>query len=353
MAWWRTLAERQANFVGSLFPGGRARDKDEHVPTHDELVAVAHHATMLQAASGRTSLSGVVSDLAQPVQAVDASLPIGDVNVVFRDSDLSCVVVRGGSASSRVGIVMRDTFTRTFTGRLGYGRAMLEHKPVSVMTDWAPLVVEPGAHVAEVAARAMARDAEHRYDDVLVQDTRWCATSTATITRSLLAALSERSTHDPLTRLKTRAALWYALARRCEAGRVGDGHFLLLFDVERLHHINISYGLAAGDAVLVEVASRLVRALPQGGEAGRVGGDVFAVMTSLPVADETQAASVAEALRQRFAGALVQPPGHLPPGAWPGVRVVAAWSAGGISAETLILHAEALMRERRLSVLAR
>ncbi|MBE1877392.1 GGDEF domain-containing protein [Myceligenerans sp. TRM 65318] len=243
---------------------------------------------------------------------------------------------------------MREAFTRVFTGRLGYGRAMLEHKPASMVTNWAPLVVEPGAHVAEVAARAMAREPAHRYDDVLVQDTRWGATSAATLMRSLLVALSDRSTHDPLTRLKTRGALWYALARRCEAARAGQGHFLLLFDVEGLHRVNASYGLATGDAVLVEVASRLVRALPQGSEAGRVGADSFAVTASLPVADDADAASSAEALRRRFAGALVQPPGHLPPGAWPAVRTVSTWSTGAVSAERLVLHAEARMRERRM-----
>lgn len=315
---------------------------------HDELVHVALHTAEPESTAGRASLAGIVADLSQPVQVVDADLPLGDVQLVFRDATTPCVVVRGrGGVSSRVGILMRDVYDRVLTGRLGYGRAMLERKPTSTVTDWAPLVVPPGARVTDVAARAMARDGEHRYDDVLVQDTRWGAAGAATIMRSLVAALSERSTHDPLTRLKTRAAIWYDLTRRCAAGSAGTGQFLLLFDIEGLHRVNAGFGLAVGDEVLVEVASRLVGALPAGSETGRVDGGTFAVVTTLPTPDESHASLTAESLRRRFAAALTQPPSRLPAGSWPPVRVVVAWSTGPSSAERLVLDAEARMRDRR------
>ncbi|GAA1852109.1 GGDEF domain-containing protein [Myceligenerans crystallogenes] len=314
---------------------------------HDELVHVALHATHPESGAARTSLAGIVADLAQPVQVVDADLPIRDVNLYFRDPEVSCVVVRRSRPTTRVGILMRQHFTWVYTGRLGYGRAMHDPKPVSMVTDWSPLVAHPASHVADVAAQVMVRDAKQRYDDVLVQDTRWGVTSAAAIMRALVGALSERSTHDPLTRLKTRAAIWYDLTRRCDTARPGTAQFLLLFDVEGLHRVNAAYGLAAGDQVLIEVASRLVGALPAGSEIGRVDGGTFAVVISLPAVDDVGAAMSAESLRQRFADALAEPPRTLPHGAWPRVRGVVSWATTPSSAESLVLDAETRMRERR------
>lgn len=319
----------------------------DHGIVHDEIVHVAVHATSSESSTGRGSLAGIVADLSRPVQVVDADLPIADVSLYFRDPDVPCVVVRDKSPAERVGILMREALTWMLTGRLGYGRAMHEHKPTSTVTDWSPLIVDPGAHVADVAARVMARDAGHRYDDVLVRDTRWGAASTTAVMRALVAALSERSTHDPLTRLKTRAAIWYDLSRRCVTARHDQAQFVLLFDVEGLHRVNAAYGFATGDGVLVEVAARLAGALPGGSEVGRVDGDVFAVVTSLPTADDVQAAATAESLRRRFTTALVHPPAHLPVDAWPRLRTVVTWAAGPSSAEALVLDAESRLRARR------
>ena len=56
---------------------------------HDELTAVAQHT----AAPGRGRLAGVARDLARPVLVVGSGLPVADLEVVFRDEDLTCVAV--------------------------------------------------------------------------------------------------------------------------------------------------------------------------------------------------------------------------------------------------------------------
>jgi diguanylate cyclase (GGDEF)-like protein len=80
---------------------------------------------------------------------------------------------------------------------------------------------------------------------------------------------------DSLTRLANRRALLEALDRRF---REPSGPFVLaLVDLDGFKPINDTFGHAAGDLVLVEVASRLKRAAPRALVA-RTGGDEFAVI---------------------------------------------------------------------------
>jgi diguanylate cyclase (GGDEF)-like protein len=172
--------------------------------------------------------------------------------------------------------------------------------------------------------------------------------------RAVVAELADRSTHDPLTRLPGRPATWYALTRRCALVRGGATRVVLvLLDVRALAALNAERGQDAGDAVLVELAARLEAALPAGCEAGRVDGDGFAVLATLPAMDDIQAAASAEALRQHLLAHLAEPSGGIDPVAWPTLHSAAAWSvAGAADADELVAQAERrLLRERRAAVL--
>ncbi|MDQ2959848.1 MAG: EAL domain-containing protein [Candidatus Dormibacteraeota bacterium] len=89
--------------------------------------------------------------------------------------------------------------------------------------------------------------------------------------------------HDPLTGLPARSAL---LERLDSLGRSGDGAgALLLLDVDDFELINEALGHGVGDAVLMEVASRLAEAFP-GLMVARHGGDEFAVVSPFDVSRE-------------------------------------------------------------------
>lgn len=318
---------------------------------HDEIARLARHV-----APRRTTRVASVAELAQPVLVVGSTLPVGQLEVIFRRPEVSSVAVQDDAAPSRTGIVTRAGLTAALTGRLGYGRAVLERRPTGAVADWSPLVVAPGTSVADVAAAAMARTAERRYDDVLVSGpSTWAAASTAEVTRAVVAELAERSTHDSLTRLPGRSATWYALRHRCTLVRGGATRVVLvLLDVRGMAALNAGHGQDAGDEVLAELAARLGAALPAGCEVGRVEGDGFAVLATLPAMDDIQAAASADALRQHLLAHLAVPSAGFDPDVWPELHTAAAWSvAGAADADELVAQAERrLRRERRAAVLA-
>jgi diguanylate cyclase (GGDEF)-like protein len=310
---------------------------------HDEIARLARYVAPRPGAP----LAGVVGDLAKPVLVVRSALPVGELEVVFRRSEASCVAVRDDVGGARTGLVTRAGLAAALTGRLGYGRAVLDRKPTASVADWSPLVVEPELPVSEVALQAMARADVRRYDDVLVAGETvagetWASASTADVMRSLVAALTERSTHDPQTRLPTRVATWHALAHRCGLLRgTGTRVVVVLLDVRDMAGINARHGQDAGDTVLAALAARLQAALPRGCEAGRVDGDRFAVLATLPAMDDITAAASADALRQHLLGELAAPPQGVEPASWPMLHSSVVWSvAGAGNPDELIREAE-------------
>lgn len=316
---------------------------------HDAITQLARRTT------GRATVdrTGLVGRLARPVLVVGSSIPVGQLEVVFRSPDVDCVVVEDDDGADRLGIVMRAALTSALTGRLGYGRAVLERRPASTVTDWSPLVVDRATTVSEAATHAMGRPGTRRYDDVLVAGAgRWSSVSTADLMRSLVSTLATQATRDHLTGLATRRTTWHLLAQRCRlvAGS-GTRVALVLLDVRGMGAVNARHGQQAGDAVLVELAERLAAALPRGCEAGRVDGDRFAVLATLPAMDDIQAAASVEALRAEVVGHLAAPSGALPPDAWPAVDTATVWSvAGAADADELVREVEHRLAAARSAV---
>ncbi len=93
--------------------------------------------------------------------------------------------------------------------------------------------------------------------------------------------LRHQATHDPLTGLPNRAAVFGRLAAALESGRdtrVG----LCYLDLDGFKAINDRYGHEAGDELLVAVARRIGEtARCYGALAGRIGGDEFVVVAEV------------------------------------------------------------------------
>jgi diguanylate cyclase (GGDEF)-like protein len=100
---------------------------------------------------------------------------------------------------------------------------------------------------------------------------------------SLYDQLAHHAHHDLLTGLPNRWSVELELqAAVLEAKENSRPVVLFFLDVDRLKHVNDSLGHRAGDAVLEQVAARLLQSIPYDGMAGRVGGDEFAVLLRLP-----------------------------------------------------------------------
>jgi diguanylate cyclase (GGDEF)-like protein len=286
-----------------------------------------------------------VGEIAVPVAVVDRDLPMSEVEVLFRSPHLPCLAVldpRDGA----VGMVSRTRFTDAQTGRLGYGRAVLARRPVGEVADWAPLVVDEATGVVESATRAMERSDESRYDDVLVRAGTWGAVATSDLVQALVAALSERSLHDPLTRLPGRELVLHTL-REWSRLLAGSGRRLLLVqaDVVGFAEVNARYGEAIGDALLRLLAGRLRAGAPEGAHVGRTGSDEFMVVVLLPPASPEGAADQVHRVLEGVGRALApQAPDE------PAVRLAAVVSdPGSAQAEALVQEVQRRMLARRAS----
>lgn len=118
-----------------------------------------------------------------------------------------------------------------------------------------------------------------------------------TADRDLRAELAFRASHDGLTGLSNRQALMDRLCAELASAREAPDRVGILFcDVDNLKPINDAHGHLVGDAVLSEVAERLVGAVRGSDLVGRVGGDEFVVLLD-HAPDLDALARVAEKIR--------------------------------------------------------
>jgi diguanylate cyclase (GGDEF)-like protein/PAS domain S-box-containing protein len=163
----------------------------------------------------------------------------------------------------------------------------------------------------------------------------------AALERSRREALAHHEAlHDALTGLANRTLLGAHIVHaseraRREGGRIGG----VLIDLDRFKNINDTLGHIAGDALLVQVAERLVEETRGGDLVARLGGDEFVIVFDRPestAALETLAARLVDAFKRPF----VVDERELFVGASVGIAVVDASEA---STEALLRDADVAM----------
>jgi diguanylate cyclase (GGDEF)-like protein/PAS domain S-box-containing protein len=118
------------------------------------------------------------------------------------------------------------------------------------------------------------------------------------------AELERAAEHDPLTALPNRSLL----DRRLEEGlarsrRSGQPLALCFLDLDGFKSVNDTLGHAAGDALLKEVARRLLRCVREIDTVARLGGDEFVILLEEvrgPADAKTVAGKIMDALKQDF-----------------------------------------------------
>ena len=116
------------------------------------------------------------------------------------------------------------------------------------------------------------------------------------------ARLERLATTDPLTGLLNRRQFFSVAARTCEQSRRYDHPLsLILIDIDHFKRVNDTFGHAAGDRVLQEVARIGRETVRQSDLLARYGGEEFIVL--LPETASDQACEVAERLRLGIGGA--------------------------------------------------
>ncbi|MEX0320217.1 MAG: diguanylate cyclase [Ruegeria sp.] len=113
---------------------------------------------------------------------------------------------------------------------------------------------------------------------------------------------------DPMTGLHNRRYAMPALQRIAASARDrGESFAVMLADLDHFKRINDQYGHPAGDAVLIETARRLRKALRPSDIVARVGGEEFMIV--LPDTGRRKAQRMADDLCQRINGQSFALPG--------------------------------------------
>ncbi len=122
-----------------------------------------------------------------------------------------------------------------------------------------------------------------------------------------LEQLVHVATTDPLTGAGNRRAFFEAADRAIAQARSrGEPLTVVLLDLDHFKAVNDRYGHAAGDEVLLAVATRIWARMGEGEEFARLGGEEFGLL--LPGTAMAEALERAEELRTALAGMRVELP---------------------------------------------
>jgi len=181
-----------------------------------------------------------------------------------------------------VGLIMSHHLDRALS--MQYGMSLYYQRDVSKIMDPAPVVVEGGTPVEEVARLAMSREKRKIYDNIVVTENgEYYGLVSVQKMLDTLATVQVRMAKgaNPLTGLPGNVAI----EQRMEELLQREELFSLIYaDLDNFKVYNDAYGFKSGDDVLLLQARVLSRAARRyggpGAFVGHVGGDDFVLITT-------------------------------------------------------------------------
>jgi diguanylate cyclase (GGDEF)-like protein len=208
-------------------------------------------------------------------------------------------------------------------------------------------ISRPVRQTMDVLARAARGDLSHQLDVQTKDEIGQMGKSlneTLAILRDAFEQLQHRASHDGLTGLANRTLLRERLKAAAPHALDGVPVAILLIDLDGFKKINDTHGHAAGDQLLVAVATRLLSAVRGADTVARLGGDEFAVLLDGMDAEEDVYA-VADRLLEDIQAPVPYNGTELHPRASIGV---AMWR-GDINVDQLMHNADVAMYAAKMS----
>ena len=207
-----------------------------------------------------------------------------------------------------VGVINRFKFLERLASR--FGRELVLNKPVNVLMEMDPLVLDESTHIDEVGTRLLSEQNRYVFDGFIVtRNGRYAGLGTGL---DLIRALTERrhaelrqlAFHDMLTGLPNRALFEEQLSTALTNSTPSSSVAVLFIDLDRFKEINDTYGHRVGDLVLCGVSQRMRAAVRRSDLVARLSGDEFAVVIP-DLREDEDADAVARVLLTSCAAPLV------------------------------------------------
>ena len=134
-----------------------------------------------------------------------------------------------------------------------------------------------------------------------LEDGGWvCTYEDITERRRAEAQIEFLAQHDGLTQLPNRLLFSVRLDDALAKANAGESCALLCLDLDGFKDVNDRLGHAAGDALLKEIAERLLKCVRKDDTAARLGGDEFAIV--LPNTSAAEAVKTAQRITSALSG---------------------------------------------------
>ena len=227
-----------------------------------------------------TSLGRSIGEIVEHVPVVAPETTTEQVEAKFAASAVrGVVVVQDGKP---VGLVMKNRLY--FHLGSYYGVSLYHKRPVDLVMDASPLIVNADLPLEAVSKIAMSREESNLYDLIIVvQEGRYAGVVSIMNLLNNITELQVLCAHNsnPLTGLPGNLMIEEKL--RCLL--TNEAQFAVLYvDLNNFKAYNDKYGFERGDAVLLMTAETLSRALAREGQGedflGHIGGDDFLIITS-------------------------------------------------------------------------
>lgn len=204
-----------------------------------------------------------------------------EVDEIFRNNSqlMGLAVVKDGVG---VGLIMRNRFYSKLGTR--YGFSIYSRRPISLVMDNFPLIVDYGVPLEEVSRLAMARSNGHLYDYILVHLANkhlGIVTVKDLLEKTTQLEITSAKYANPLTGLPGNVIIESQINRVINEE---DDYAVLYIDIDNFKAYNDVYSFQKGDEILKLTASILEEAFSSAyftySFVGHIGGDDFVVIVS-------------------------------------------------------------------------
>lgn len=217
-----------------------------------------------------------IGEIAQDIVCVSYDTPCDKVDRIFQEKQgLQGLVVTEEADSA--GLITRTNFYQKMGTRYGYN--LFLRRPIKLLANNSPLIVDYFASVIEVSKKAMDRRDEEVYDDVIIKKEN--AVFGVVSIKELLLKVADIQADiarylNPLTLLPGN----YIIDEKLENLFRHPTDFTFLYiDLDRFKPYNDLYGFRKGDEFLQSTATILKECFPAPHcFVGHVGGDDFIVI---------------------------------------------------------------------------